>query len=63
MYYNYTRLPKKLKKKVKKACGIHIQKDINSSLWYYLGIINLKHRDNIISEICKSYPKYDRNKS
>lgn len=50
-YYNYTRLPRKLKKRIKKVCGIHYQKDINASLWYYLGIVNPKHINNLISKI------------
>jgi hypothetical protein len=54
-YYNYKRISRKLKKKVKRICGIHIQKDINSSLWYYLGIINERLRDYLISKTCEKY--------
>jgi hypothetical protein len=56
-YYQHKRIPRKLKKKVKKICGIHLQKDINVNLWYYLGKTNPKHRDYLIKLMCEEYDK------
>lgn len=54
-YYNYPRLPRKLKKRMKRISGIHYQKFINNSFWYYQTLINPRHIQNIINKICESY--------
>lgn len=54
MYYknrNYTRIPRKLKKKVKKICGCHWSTlTINKRLWYYLSYTNPKLHQQIINK-------------
>lgn len=49
-FYYFKRAPRKLKKKLK---TIHICKhcDLNTLLWYYLGIVNPNYRNFLIKVI------------
>lgn len=54
--YEDTKIPRKLKKKVKKVCGIHWNLCTNSQrLWIYLGETNNNYKRYIIKQICKKY--------
>jgi len=51
-YYTVTRIPRKLKKKIKLRSGVHWYNATNDQrLWYYLGETNKDFRDFLISEI------------
>ena len=53
-YFKNTRIPRKLKKKVKKVCKLFWDNlDNGQRLWFYLGKVNSRHRDLLISKICK----------
>ena len=61
-FYGNIRIPRKLKKKVKKWSGVHWNELTNGQrLWYYLEKTNPKYRDFIISKICKKYERERRN--
>jgi hypothetical protein len=54
-YYNINRIPRKLKKKVKKFCGIHwYNLDNNQRMWYCLET-KPKYKWRIILKICEKY--------
>jgi len=50
-FYTHKRIPRKLKKKVKKYCGIHFG-EVNSSLCQYMGKDNLEYKQFLIHRIC-----------
>lgn len=53
-YYESTRIPRKLKKKVKKYCGVHWNNPTNGQrLWYYLDKINPDFKRFLIKLVCK----------
>lgn len=55
-FFGDCRIPRKLKKKVKRFCGVHWNGLTNGQrLWYYMGESNLKYKWFIIMEICKRY--------
>jgi len=51
-FYTHKRIPRKLKKKVKKYCGVDYG-EVNSSLWQYMEKDNLEYKWFLISKICK----------
>ena len=49
-----TRIPRKLKKKVKKYCWVHWDGFTNRQrLWYYMEKDNKAFKENMIQDICK----------
>jgi hypothetical protein len=52
-FYNVTRIPRKLKKKVKAFCWVHWEDlDNGKRLWYYLDKINPNYKRFLIKKIC-----------
>ena len=52
-FYSYNKIPRKLKKKVKKWCGVHwVGNDNNVRLWHYLEKKNSDYKKFIIKTIC-----------
>ena len=52
-FYNDKRLPRKLKKKMKKYCGIHWDLlSLGQRQWMYLGYVNQDYRRFLIKMIC-----------
>lgn len=55
LFYNNKRIPRKLKKKVKRFCGIHWDGlDNGQRLWYYLEYKNYDYKRFIIKMICNN---------
>ncbi len=53
-FYNVTRIPRKLKKKVKSFCNVHYKTlDINQCLWFYLEESNPDYKRFLLKMICK----------
>lgn len=53
-HYSEIRIPRKLKKQIKQNCGIHWSLlDINQRYWLNLSIVNIKHRNYLISKLCE----------
>lgn len=53
-YYDATRIPRKLKKKVKVFCWISWDGlDNGQRLWYYLGKVNPDYKRFLIGKICE----------
>lgn len=55
-FYNYVRMPRKLKKKINKMLinkTLH-DNDINVKMWYCLSYTNIEYRNFIISKICQN---------
>lgn len=51
-FYENTRIPRKLKKGVKKFCGVHYKTiDVGQRLWYYLEALNPNYKRFIIKKI------------
>lgn len=54
-FYGEEKLPRKLKKKVKKFCGIHWGGLTNGQrLWYYLEKSNPNYKSFLIKKICEN---------
>lgn len=56
-FFNYVRIPRKLKKKINKILikhPIYIDVDINVKLWYCLSYTNIEYRNFIISKMCQN---------
>ena len=57
-YKSDIKIPRKLKKKVKKYCCIHYQGMTNGQrLWHYMGKSNNKYKDFLITKVCENYWK------
>ena len=55
-FYGETKIPRKLKKKVKNFCGIHYDGLTNGQrLWYYLEKSNPNYKRFLIKRICENY--------
>ena len=50
-FYTHKRIPRKLKKKVKKYCGVHYG-SANESLWQYMEKDNREYKWFLISKMC-----------
>lgn len=53
MYFKYRRIPRKMKKKYKSILDKHSFLTLNQKLWFLLGEINPKHREEILLNIIK----------
>ena len=53
-YKDVVRIPRKIKKKVKKFCKVHWKTLSNEQrLWYYMEIGNSNYKRFLIKQICK----------
>ena len=53
-FYDATRIPRKLKKKVKAFCWIHWNGlDNGQRLWYYLEKVNPNYKRYLIKKVCE----------
>lgn len=58
LFYGVTRIPRKLKKKVKMFCGVHWEGLTNKQrLWYYMERQNNNYKRYLIKMICAKYNK------
>lgn len=54
-FYGNIRIPRKLKKKVKKFCGVHYKNLKNGQiLWFYLDHVNLNYKRFLIKHIIEN---------
>ena len=54
-FYNNVKIPRKLKKKVKKYVGVHWSGQTNEQrLWHYLECCNPKLKELLILKICEN---------
>jgi len=61
-YDDDTKIPRKLKKRVKKFCGIHYKSLTNGQrLWYYMEKSNPLYKRYIIKMVCISATSYYKN--
>jgi len=55
-YNDYIKIPRKLKNKVKRFCGVHWEGLTNGQrLWHYLGKNNPDYKRYLIKMICSNY--------
>jgi len=55
-YADGTRIPRKLKKKVKVFCGCHWNILTNAQrLWWYLDVVNPNYKTFLVKRICSKY--------
>lgn len=55
-YFHDIKIPRKLKKKVKRWCGVHYNGLSNAQrLWYYMEYSNPIYKRKIIMSICDEY--------
>lgn len=53
-FYNYSRIPRKKKKKYKKLLDKYPFLTLNEKLWVILGETNKEYRNFIIKKICEN---------
>lgn len=54
-FYNFKRIPRKLKKKVKLFCGVFYNSlSLNQRLWYYLEKQNINYKCFLIKQVYES---------
>jgi len=55
-FYGHIRIPRKLKKKVKKYVGVHWCGLTNGQrLWHYMEKDNMNYKKFLIKKLCESY--------
>lgn len=53
-FYNFNKIPRKLKKKIKLFCGVHYKSlTINQKLWWYLEKKNIRYKYYLIKCLCE----------